>query len=806
MKISRKKIIAFLILAVIFSVGLFINGSSVQAGTADNMLFGGQSGNFQAATGLGNTDIRIIIGNVIRVVLGFLGVIAVVFILYGGWLYMTSQGESGQIDKAKKVIISALIGLVITLMSFGIASFIINRLYDSTGAVGGGLGTCDASNVGVCGGCSRCVSSGGSFSWMLDTSCPGCGMAGGGTVNCDGNTMTPVCDPDNSVCDSAYPPGTYFCDTASACTCQPLCGVGDPCDSDPLTPTCEADDTMCMADLHCETDPGSPNVCTCVGAPLIDSITPLGGFCLDAANQPTNDACRTTADCTAINPAYTACDTTTPNGAPGNFVTISGKFFGTTVGTVSFWNGTDFTVAATFPNTVNANCGNTWQDDQIIVVVPGGAMVNGPIRVTRADGELDTTNNARGPVLPDFVRNTIERPGLCLARNTEAAPNSCAGLDCGYFENGFNVQGILFNGTAQALRFGNSANSMSANNVSAWTNTAVNGTVPNLSGGKSTVFVEIDNQISNYLKFEIKADYDNLPIIDYINPVSGPVGQYITIFGSGFQSYLSGTSLVQFSNASFGTFNADGLDFPLECRDRWWSYNFITVKVPPSIGANIGSYNVTVTNKAGNTSEPEEFVVTTGDPGPGICLLDPSNGPINQSVRVYGDNFGAVQGSGFVRFYNNVVASVYTGWTMQLATTAVPSGAVSGPVQLSAVTGISNALPFMVGYCSDDSQCNAGQECCGSGTYWSGICRPTGDCSVGGPTATGYGWTFTTSDGPMPPPAVCGGYTNNASCLASGSCPNSLGVCATRSNVELGDCGTAYCNSTYPLCSGACVY
>lgn len=806
MKLFKKKLIIFLLLAFVLSIGVFSFSHISYAGSAENMLFGNQSANFQSNSGLGNTDIRIIIGNVIRVVLGFLGVIAVILILYGGWLYMTSQGEAQQIEKAKQVIISAVIGLVIVLTSFGIATFVINSLYNATGAVGGGLPTCDSTNVGTCSGCVRCAPSGASYGWMPDSSCAGCGTSGPGTMNCDGNTLTPTCDPDNTICDGAYPPGTYFCDTSSGCSCQPLGSVGDPCDSNPTTPTCEASDSMCMSDLHCETDVASPNVCTCVGAPIIDSVSPMGMFCLDSAGAPTNDACRTDADCSIINATYTGCNTTMPNGAPGNFVTISGRYFGTTIGTVFFSDVSGTNVPATFPSSVNANCGDTWQDDQIIVVVPGGAMINGPIRVVRSDSEFDTTNNTHGPVLPDFVRNTITRPGLCLARNTESAPNICAGLNCGFFDNGFNLQGTLFSGTTQALRFGNLTTNVGANNVTGWTNTAVNATVPNLAAGDKSIYVDIDNHASNFLKFEVKVNTDNQPVIDYISPASGPIGQYVTIFGSGFMNFLSGTSQVKFTNLSFGTFNADGMDFPVECRDRWWNNAYITVKVPPAIGANIGAYNVTVTNRDSNTSGPRDFSVVSGTPGPGICLLNPANGPINQPVQIYGDNFGATQGVKFARFYNNVSATVYTGWTNQLVNTNVPTGANSGPVVLAGGASVSNALPFMVGYCSDNSQCTGTQECCGSGTYWSGICRPTGDCSTGGPAMTGYGWGFTTSDGPPPPAVTCGGNSDKAACLADGTCPNSSGECATRSGVTTGQCSNAYCNSKYLLCMGACVY
>jgi hypothetical protein len=800
------KTISFLALAFLFIASLFVLVPDLQAGSADDMLFGGESGNFQAATGLGNTDIRVIIGNVIRVALGFLGIIAVIFILYGGWLYMTSQGDASQIDKAKKVLISAAIGLVIIMASFGLASFVINQLYDATGSTGGTM-TCSATNVGVCNGCARCVDNGGgNYVWMPDMSCSGCMSGGTGTVNCDGNPMTAVCDPDNTICDGDFAPGTYFCDVDAGCTCQPLGGVGDPCDADPGTPSCDNDDDLCMADLRCEDDVASPNLCTCVGAPIIDYISPVGMFCRDAFGDPTDDACRSDEDCTLIDATYTGCDVDTPNGAPGNFITIGGRFFGNTPGSVWFWDGSDFNIEASFPSSVNSNCGNTWQEEQIVVVVPSGVAASGPIKIERDDGDSDTTDNSRGIVLNDFVLNTIERPGLCLVDNTEPPANTCSGLDCGFLDDSFNLQGTLFSGTEQDLRFGDIFSSLRANNISGWSNTAVNASVPNVSAGANTIFVEIDENISNYLGFEVKFDSENQPIIDYINPNSGPIGQYVTIYGSGFKEYVSGTSLVQFTNPSFGTFNADGLDFPVECQDSWWNDTFITVKVPPTIGSDIGSYEVSVINNLGNESESENFTVTSGEAGPGICLLSPANGPVNQAVDVYGDNFGDIQGSSFVRFYNNVTATVYSGWTAQVIGTNVPTDASSGPVQVSTSAGLSNSLPFMVGYCSNDSQCNTGQECCGLGTYWSGICRPAGDCNTGGPNISGYGWSFSTSPGEPPAPLVCGGYSNNAACISSDTCPNSLGECATRSGAVTGECGDSYCNSKYSICFDSCVY
>src|SRR3990167_7799287 len=95
-----------------------------------------------AGTGLGVADPRIIAANIIRIALGFLGIIAVGLIIYAGWLYMTAAGEADKIEKAKKILIGAVIGLVICLASFAIASFILNKLIGAT--TGGGDGTvCD---------------------------------------------------------------------------------------------------------------------------------------------------------------------------------------------------------------------------------------------------------------------------------------------------------------------------------------------------------------------------------------------------------------------------------------------------------------------------------------------------------------------------------------------------------------------------------------------------------------------------------------------------------------------------------------
>lgn len=85
-------------------------------------------------TGLGTKDLREGIMAIINVLLGFLGIIAIVIILYGGFVWLTSGGNEDKVGSAKKIITAGVIGLVIIFVSYAIASFVIDQLISATGA------------------------------------------------------------------------------------------------------------------------------------------------------------------------------------------------------------------------------------------------------------------------------------------------------------------------------------------------------------------------------------------------------------------------------------------------------------------------------------------------------------------------------------------------------------------------------------------------------------------------------------------------------------------------------------------------
>ena len=120
----------------VFACLAFAQGAYAQGVTANEVLpeAVGQ------ALGTGTQDIRITIARIIRAGLGLLGTVALLIILYAGFIWMTAAGEVEKIDRAKKILSSAVIGLIIIMSAFAITSFIISRLLGEGGAGGGGAG------------------------------------------------------------------------------------------------------------------------------------------------------------------------------------------------------------------------------------------------------------------------------------------------------------------------------------------------------------------------------------------------------------------------------------------------------------------------------------------------------------------------------------------------------------------------------------------------------------------------------------------------------------------------------------------
>lgn len=80
--------------------------------------------NIAEATG-GATSFRQLALNIVNFFLFFLGLIATVMVIYGGVTYVTAGGAQEKIESAKKIIMYAIVGIIIILLSFAIINTVI---------------------------------------------------------------------------------------------------------------------------------------------------------------------------------------------------------------------------------------------------------------------------------------------------------------------------------------------------------------------------------------------------------------------------------------------------------------------------------------------------------------------------------------------------------------------------------------------------------------------------------------------------------------------------------------------------------
>lgn len=82
--------------------------------------------------GLGNADLKTTVLNIIRLLLGLMTLVAVVLIIYGGFIWLTAAGNEENVEKAKRIISAAVIGLIVILLAWAIVIFVANTTANVT--------------------------------------------------------------------------------------------------------------------------------------------------------------------------------------------------------------------------------------------------------------------------------------------------------------------------------------------------------------------------------------------------------------------------------------------------------------------------------------------------------------------------------------------------------------------------------------------------------------------------------------------------------------------------------------------------
>ncbi len=85
-----------------------------------------------------STDLLTIIGRLINVFMSLLGMLAVILMLYGGFIWMTAQGDPEKVKKAQQIILTATVGIIVIFSAWALATFAID--YIATRAITTGTG------------------------------------------------------------------------------------------------------------------------------------------------------------------------------------------------------------------------------------------------------------------------------------------------------------------------------------------------------------------------------------------------------------------------------------------------------------------------------------------------------------------------------------------------------------------------------------------------------------------------------------------------------------------------------------------
>lgn len=68
------------------------------------------------------------VGPIVDILLYVLGIVAVIMIIVGGFMYVTSGGDATGVTKAKNTIMYAVVGLVVAILSYAIVHFVIGAI------------------------------------------------------------------------------------------------------------------------------------------------------------------------------------------------------------------------------------------------------------------------------------------------------------------------------------------------------------------------------------------------------------------------------------------------------------------------------------------------------------------------------------------------------------------------------------------------------------------------------------------------------------------------------------------------------
>lgn len=114
--------------SLICLIGLLVLPYFVFAGSAmqNNLESVGEGSGFAEAN---ETTLSSTAGQIVGILLGFLGIVFVILIIYAGFKWMTAAGNEDKVKEARSTITRATIGLIIVIGAWAIWAFILYRIF-----------------------------------------------------------------------------------------------------------------------------------------------------------------------------------------------------------------------------------------------------------------------------------------------------------------------------------------------------------------------------------------------------------------------------------------------------------------------------------------------------------------------------------------------------------------------------------------------------------------------------------------------------------------------------------------------------
>ena len=77
------------------------------------------------------SDLTQTISNLVGILLGLVGVVGVGYFIYGAYMYLTASGAPNQMERGKAAMMTALAGVVLALVAYGVVELVIDAVVGS---------------------------------------------------------------------------------------------------------------------------------------------------------------------------------------------------------------------------------------------------------------------------------------------------------------------------------------------------------------------------------------------------------------------------------------------------------------------------------------------------------------------------------------------------------------------------------------------------------------------------------------------------------------------------------------------------